>query len=110
LCVHMGGVVFCAYIWVVLCLQSHVSQVRSSKWQIDESEQLSSTWEHRAWTFGSMGLMAATLAQGLVHVRSSEEAVAVALSLAAAYVLADLGTGVWDWMPTDYIRRIMRLA
>ncbi len=38
-------------------------QVGQSKWVIDESELLTSTWEHRFWTYGSMAIMGTLLWQ-----------------------------------------------
>ena len=38
-------------------------QVGQSKWVIDENELLTSTWEHRFWTYGSMAIMGTLLWQ-----------------------------------------------
>ncbi len=77
--------------------QQVAQPVRSSKWKIDESENLRSTAEHRLWTWGSMGLMAATLAQGLAQAHSPLDWAGVASALLASYVLSDLGTGIYHW-------------
>jgi ubiquitin-conjugating enzyme E2 variant len=74
----------------------------SSKWVIDSTELLTSTWEHRLWTWTSMGLMGASLAEALSHVQTTGDAQAVAVALFAAYVLADLGTGVYHWGVDNY--------
>ena len=74
----------------------------SSKWVIDGSELLASTWEHRLWTWGTMGIMGAALAEALSHVESAGDAQGVAVALFASYVLADLGTGVYHWGVDNY--------
>jgi ubiquitin-conjugating enzyme E2 variant len=73
-----------------------------SKFVIDENENLKSTTEHRLWTYGCMALMAGTFAQGINHVQGPEDALGVAAALAAAYVLSDLGTGIYHWFVDNY--------
>jgi ubiquitin-conjugating enzyme E2 variant len=74
----------------------------SSKWVIDENELLASTWEHRAWTWGSMALMGGALASSLTHIHGSADSLAAAGAVLAAYVLSDLGTGVYHWGVDNY--------
>lgn len=74
----------------------------SSKWTIDPNEQLRSNWEHRAWTFGSMGLMTSVMAVGFSGVDSTLDAAGVLVALAASYVLSDLGTGIYHWGVDNY--------
>ncbi|GBG00164.1 fatty acid desaturase chloroplastic [Raphidocelis subcapitata] len=73
-----------------------------SKWVIDESELLTSTAEHRAWTFGPMALMGAALAVAGSHVDGPGGALSAASAVLAAYVLSDLGTGVYHWSVDNY--------
>lgn len=80
-------------------------KVGASKWVIDENELLSSNWEHRAWTFGCMGLLAATWVQAVNQVLAAGAAGAwstFGLSFFAAYALADLGTGIYHWFVDNY--------
>jgi len=75
----------------------------SSKWVIDENELLTSTAEHRAWTFGAMGVMGAALAVAASHVDGGAGGLLSAASaVLAAYVLSDLGTGVYHWGVDNY--------
>lgn len=74
----------------------------ASKWVIDESELLTSTNEHRLWTFGPMALMAASLAVAASHVHDAGAAAAAGGALLLAYALADLGTGVYHWGVDNY--------
>lgn len=62
------------------------------------AQELKSTPAHRAYTYGSMALMGATLAQGLSGVHTAGDWVGVSAALAAAYVLSDLGTGALQWL------------
>lgn len=74
----------------------------ASKWVIDENELLTSTNEHRAWTLGPMALMAAALAVAARHVEGPGEALVAASAVFVAYVLADLGTGIYHWGVDNY--------
>ncbi|KAI8470083.1 MAG: low CO2-induced protein [Monoraphidium minutum] len=74
----------------------------ASKWVIDENELLASTAEHRLWTFGPMALMAAATAVAASHVHGAGDAAAGAAAVLAAYVLSDLGTGVYHWGVDNY--------
>jgi hypothetical protein len=74
----------------------------ASKWVIDENELLSSNNYHRAWTFGPMALMTAALAVAGGHVAGPADAAAAAAAGLAAFVLADLGTGVYHWGVDNY--------
>lgn len=74
----------------------------SSKWVIDESENLKSTWEHRAWTWGCLGLLAASLGSAASGVHDASDVACAASALAAAYVLSDLGTGIYHWSVDNY--------
>jgi len=73
-----------------------------SKWVIDENELLASTMEHRLWTYGGMGLMAAILAQAVTHIHGPGDAAGVVAALMASYVLSDLGTGIYHWGVDNY--------
>lgn len=65
----------------------------SSKWVIDSKELLTSTNEQRFWTFGPMGLMAATFVHATSQVTDVKDAAILASVMLVAYVLSDLGTG-----------------
>lgn len=73
-----------------------------SKWAIDESEVLKSNLEHRLWTFGSMAIMAATLYHATAQAGTVLEWTTIGVSLFAAYVLSDLGTGIYHWSVDNY--------
>lgn len=66
----------------------------ASKWVIDENENLKSTPEMRAWTWTAIALMAAQFQQATTQVHDAGDAVTFGSAVLAAYVLADLGTGV----------------
>lgn len=74
----------------------------SSKWVIDEKEVLHSTWEHRAWTYGCMTLLGASLAVAASHVEDVQDAGVFAGAVFAAYVLSDLGTAVFHHAVDNY--------
>lgn len=74
----------------------------SSKWVIDESEVLHSTWEHRAWTYGCMALLAGGMAQAAANVHDLHDAGVVTAAVLASYVLSDLGTAVFHWGVDNY--------
>ena len=48
--------------------QAAGGKVGESKWKIDPNEELRSTWEHRAWTFGCMALLAGGMGVALSKV------------------------------------------
>jgi hypothetical protein len=74
----------------------------ASKWVIDESELLTSTNEHRAYTLGSIALMGATFAHALAGCHDAGDYTSVGASFLAAYVLSDLGTGIYHWSVDNY--------
>jgi ubiquitin-conjugating enzyme E2 variant len=74
----------------------------SSKWVIDEKEVLHSTWEHRAWTYGCMALLAGGMAQAAANVHDLSDVGTVAAAVLASYVLSDLGTAVFHWGVDNY--------
>lgn len=65
----------------------------SSKFVVDENENLKSTPEMRAWVWVSIAMMGSTMSTALSQVQGPEDAVALGASVFLAYVLADLGTG-----------------
>ena len=69
---------------------------------LESAAELRSTWEHRAWVGGSTLLLAATVAEAASRVDDAGCAAAVAAAAAAAYVLSDLGTGVFHWAVDNY--------
>ncbi len=69
---------------------------------LESEEELRSTWEHRFWVGGTTALLVATLANGLVHVSGFDDVVGVVLAGMAAYVLSDLGTGIYHWGVDNY--------
>eukprot|EP00798_Chlamydomonas_sp_ICE-L_P010508 gene10508-8475_t len=82
--------------------QSPPPKQRASKKVIDEGLELKSNNTHMLYTFGSMTLMGAFEAQALSQVHDSTDMVTAAAALAAAYVLADLGTGIYHWSVDNY--------
>jgi hypothetical protein len=74
----------------------------ASKWVIDESELLTSTPEHRLWTFGPMALIGASLGVALSHVQGAGDAATAAGAVLLAFALADLGTGIYHWGVDNY--------
>lgn len=74
----------------------------SSKWVIDEKEVLHSTFEHRAWTYGCMALLAGGLAEAASNVHSVQDAGVAGGAVFAAYVLSDLGTAVFHHAVDNY--------
>ena len=75
---------------------------RGSKWVIDENEVLQSTLGHKAWTYGCMALLAASLAEAGSHAHSYHDVGVVGGAVLAAYVLSDLGTAVFHWGVDNY--------
>lgn len=75
-----------------------------SKWAIDESENLLSTAEHRMWTLGPMALMGGSLCQAVLQAQELGASgwVGLGSSVLAAYVLSDLGTGIYHWSVDNY--------
>jgi ubiquitin-conjugating enzyme E2 variant len=64
---------------------------------LESDDELKSTWEQRAWVGAATLFMAGTMANGLAHVEDAGGALAAAAALGAAYVLSDLGTGIYHW-------------
>lgn len=73
-----------------------------SRWVIDPNEQLTSTWEHRVWTWGPMAVMAAICGVAASQVSSPGDVAGCAVALAASYLLSDLGTGIYHWSVDNY--------
>ncbi|KAG1665443.1 hypothetical protein FOA52_005785 [Chlamydomonas sp. UWO 241] len=73
-----------------------------SKWVINESELLSSTNYHRAWTYGPMAIMGATFAHSVATADGLGDYASIVVALVAAYVLSDLGTGIYHWSVDNY--------
>lgn len=69
---------------------------------LESADELRSTWEHRAWVGGTTLLLAATVVEGVSRVDGAGGAATVAAAAAAAYVLSDLGTGVFHWAVDNY--------
>ncbi|GLC70720.1 hypothetical protein PLESTF_001026300 [Pleodorina starrii] len=74
----------------------------SSKFVVDENENLKSTPEMRAWTGVSMALIGATLAQAMGQVTGPGDMAVFGGAVLLAYVLSDLGTGVYHWGVDNY--------
>ncbi|EFJ49416.1 hypothetical protein VOLCADRAFT_89823 [Volvox carteri f. nagariensis] len=81
---------------------SSKSAVSGSKWIIDENENLKSTPEMRAWTWVSIAMIAATLQQATKQVESVEDMVVFGGAVLLAYILSDLGTGIYHWGVDNY--------
>jgi hypothetical protein len=81
---------------------SAAAKAGSSKWVIDDKVQLASTGEHRAYTLGSIALLGATFAHALAGCSDAADYSAVGASFLAAYVLSDLGTGIYHWSVDNY--------
>lgn len=76
-----------------------------SKWVIDENEVLHSTFEHRAWTYGCMALLAGGMFEAASHAHSLQDAGVIGGAVLAAYVLSDLGTAVFHHAVDNYGER-----
>jgi hypothetical protein len=81
---------------------SSTEQQGTAPVQQQKKENLKSTAEHRLWTYGCMALMGGAFAQGINHIQGPGDVVGVAAALAAAYVLSDLGTGIYHWFVDNY--------
>eukprot|EP00198_Chlamydomonas_reinhardtii_P006583 XP_001695919.1 low CO2-induced protein [Chlamydomonas reinhardtii] len=77
-------------------------KTHSSKFVVDENENLKSTPEMRAWTWVSISMMGATFAEALNKVNGFDDAVSLGAAVFLAYVMADLGTGVYHWGVDNY--------
>ncbi|GIL52588.1 hypothetical protein Vafri_8410 [Volvox africanus] len=73
-----------------------------SKWVIDENENLKSTPEMQAWTWVSIAMIAATLQQATKQVEGPEDLVVFGAAVMLAYILSDLGTGIYHWGVDNY--------
>ncbi|GLI68075.1 hypothetical protein VaNZ11_012405 [Volvox africanus] len=73
-----------------------------SKWVIDENENLKSTPEMRAWTWVSIAMIAATLQQATKQVEGPDDLVVFCAAIVLAYILSDLGTGIYHWGVDNY--------
>lgn len=69
---------------------------------LESDDELKSNFEHRAWVGSAHVLLGALAYQGLISVQSPEEGLGVFLSAVAAYLLADLGTGIYHWSVDNY--------
>ena len=76
--------------------------VTSKKIVLESEEELKSTWEHRAWVGGSTLLMTATFFNGLSHADGLVDYFSLGFGTAMAYLLADLGTGIYHWGVDNY--------
>jgi hypothetical protein len=75
---------------------------RASKWEIDPNELMTSTTEHRLWTYGGMSVMGCLFLQSVHQAQGVGDGVTIGLSVAMAYLLADLGTGIYHWSVDNY--------
>mmetsp|Transcript_257 Transcript_257/g.508 ORF Transcript_257/g.508 Transcript_257/m.508 type:complete len:329 (+) Transcript_257:153-1139(+) len=85
-----------------LARDTSAQSVPASETSAAGQEILSSTWEHRAWVWSTTLLLSATFVKGFSDVDDVETAVLACGSLAASYVLADLGTGIYHWAVDNY--------
>ena len=69
---------------------------------LESEEELKSTWSMRAWVGGAMFLMGATFFNGVAHADGVVDYVNIGLGTVAAYLLADLGTGIYHWGVDNY--------
>lgn len=74
----------------------------SSKWVIDEKENLKSTTEHRLVTYGCLSILGASIAGAAADIHSPGDVATVLGATFAAYVLSDLGTAVYHWAVDNY--------
>ncbi|WIA34721.1 hypothetical protein OEZ86_013032 [Tetradesmus obliquus] len=74
----------------------------SSKWVIDEKENLKSTTEHRLVTYGCLSMLGASIAGAAADIHSPGDVATVLGATFAAYVLSDLGTAVYHWAVDNY--------
>lgn len=76
--------------------------VSTGRVTLESPEELASTSEHRVLVGSAMLLLAGIGAQGLAGIHNSLEGACVCAAVAAAYVLADFGTGVYHWSVDNY--------
>ena len=69
------------------------------------ADELTSTWEHRAWVAGTSALLLALAAQGVdkcLHAEGGGGFASVAAALGASYLLSDFLTAVYHWSVDNY--------
>lgn len=76
---------------------AHSAPGTSGRIVLEGEDELRSTWEHRLWVGATTGLLAGTFANGLSHVTGPADAAWAAGAAFLAYVLSDLGTGIYHW-------------
>ena len=65
---------------------------------LESEDELKSTWEQRAWVYGTTALMGATFINGANHVDGDfGVAVQCAAAMYFAWSLGDLGSGIYHW-------------
>ena len=69
---------------------------------LETPEELKSTLEHKLWVSGTTTLLAGTFVNGLAQLDGPADAAAAAVAIALAYVLSDLGTGIYHWGVDNY--------
>ncbi|KAG2501530.1 hypothetical protein HYH03_000037 [Edaphochlamys debaryana] len=74
----------------------------ASKFVVDENENLKATPEQKAWTWVSMAMMGTTFMNATQQIEGPGDVVAFGAAVFAAYVLADLGTGIYHWGVDNY--------
>lgn len=75
---------------------------RPGRLVVESEDELKSTWGMRAWVGGTMLLMAGTFYNGLSHADGVMDYVNIGVGTVMAYVLADLGTGIYHWGVDNY--------
>jgi len=69
---------------------------------VESPWELKSTWEHRLWVGSASALMLTTFGLGLSTAQSISDYGAIGVGAVGAYLLADLGTGIYHWAVDNY--------
>jgi ubiquitin-conjugating enzyme E2 variant len=69
---------------------------------LESPEELKSTWEHRLWVGSASALLLTTFGLGLSSAQSVSDYGAIGVGTVGAYLLADLGTGIYHWAVDNY--------
>jgi len=80
------------------------STTTSGRVVLESEDELRSTWEQRVWVAGTTVLLATTLSNGISHIdlNCPTDLLSSGSAIFLAYLLSDLGTGVYHWGVDNY--------